>query len=281
MSMLSLFEIVITFFLFIHCQSLFSENICIWGRYGSTNTHINGLYTHNGTYDSAPYYNKTIDGDSGTCGIVGDHYLYYDITLNQWRIAQDTLGASSYSAYCSASTSNTVSCAVDWFISDNGFQQDTNVYVINDTCPEWNCNGISVSGSINPNCNGNFDSVEGIKNAFKKQGSNYWIYFVNHAFKWICSNALEPTKCPISYYASSTDGWEDLDPSDPILDKGDIGSIDCLSFPSNSPSPPVTVYMLFNTNTVLGSFSSLPFPLKLRIYSQHHHRQPFHLEHPL
>ena len=234
-----------------------SQNACIWGRPG-INSLINGLYNQTGIYNAAPYYTKSVTGDSEQCGIVGIYNLYYH--NNQWKIGPE-LGTSYY-AYCTAASSTIVSCSGSWLISQQGsWVEDPNVYITNNKCPSWDCNGISVSGSTATICNGNFETVEGTQNAYKKIGENYWIYFSPNMFSWICSNALEPNSCVSTYLRKSSEGWEDLTFFDSILNKGDLGNIDCLPFPTKPPtlSPSVSPTYMPTQIPVKSSFSQIYF----------------------
>ena len=205
-----------------------SQSICIWGRLG-VNTVVNGLYAVSGQY-----YEKSVNGPWIGCIEQGIYYLYYQ--SNEWRVGQ-TLGGNDHFAYCTATSPTSVSCTGNWSIYESStWVEDPNVYTTNGQCPEWNCNGIAVLGSRSSLCNGNFDTVEGTQNAYQKQGAIYWIYFHPTKYFWVCSHELEPNQCSIKYEETSSVGWEDFEPSDPIRDKGDVGNIDCLPFPTKSPT---------------------------------------------
>ena len=212
-----------------------AQDVCIWGRLPSSgfNSLVNGLYSYMGNYNGSPYYVNTINGNSQMCAIVGDHYLYYNIGTNRWIIGP-TLGGSMY-AYCDAASPSTPSCAQGWEVFNGAWEIDTNIYVTDNQCPEWNCDGISVSGSTTSACDGYYEAVDGTQNAFKQTGIDRWIYFSPSFFYWVCNTALEPTTCPISYDSRSEEGWEELDPSESVM-KGDLGNIQCLSSPTYSPT---------------------------------------------
>ena len=71
----------------------------------------------------------------------------------------------------------------------------------------------------------------------RKKGIDVWVYFSPSFFYWVCYNSLEPDSCPISLFVQSAVGWEDLNTSDPILNKGDIGNVQCSSSHSPTRSP--------------------------------------------
>ena len=217
------------------------RDICIWGSSGG----INGLYSYNGTYNNAPYYRKPIDPQSCMYSAL---YIYYHIGFSRWVIAdENSVGSDSFAqnhAFCDATSSTNVSCSGNWFVRNGGWEEDSDIYMTNGQCPEWNCNGISVTSSSKYICDGKFDRVQGTPNAYKKQGENYWIYFWPFSFKWICTGELNQTSCSMWYYADGGIGWDNLDPDDPVLDKGYLGLIDCLPFtpdttliPTHDPTP--------------------------------------------
>ena len=229
-----------------------TNEVCIWGRLGGQiNSLLNGIYHYGGIINSAPYYVNTV---SGTCGVTSYLYKYVD----EWRIGP-TLGGGAFSARCySQFSADIADCIGNWEIyGGQGWEQDTNVFVTMDECPEWNCNGLSVSGSTQSPCNGNFDPVSGKQNAYKKQGKDVWIYFVPFLYGWVCDTDLQEATCPASYLVSA-DGWEDLNPSDPILAKGDIGNIDCLSSPATND--PTTANPTTSLPTTASPTTSEPTP---------------------
>ena len=231
--------------LLISCLIFFgaSQTYCIRGRYG-TDQFINGEWIYAGSYNygsgSAPYYSKTIVGDS-PCGYIGTWYLYFD--GSKWAVS-DTSGGSSWAAYCSTSNdTNPSACTTDWRIYDSGlpsFVADSTVYIQVDGCSTWNSNGIEVSGSSNSSmCDGTFLPVSGTPNAFQKSG--YYIFYLEYAHTWYCSQYLEPNTCPLTTpilgESLEMNPWVDLDPSDAPYDLGDsLGKVNCLPFTTDQPT---------------------------------------------
>ena len=160
-----------------------SQTFCVWGRDGANNL-INGLFTYYDEYNGAPYYRRTITGNSQLCGLVGTYYLRYKDS--NWGIS-NTLSGLNY-AYCVAASSSFPSCSGSWLIwENNAWITDSAVSVTAGSCPEWNCNGITVTSSSDSRCNGNYDVVSGTPNAFKKSGSSFWIYYVDFVRYWVCN----------------------------------------------------------------------------------------------
>lgn len=220
-----------------------SQTVCIWGRQGSS-TVINGEYN----YVGANYYTKTIGWDCDWSQEVTTLYLSYQFN-NQWQIQDGAASIQDYPlARCTSSTKASVKCDSNWSVflgyplMGSGWDNDADVYAVDGNCPEWNCNGINVTRSATSQCNGVYDRVG--RNAYKKRGASQWIYFLDFEQYWVCHMALTPTQCINTVYKSSK-GWEEFDPSDANLNKGQIGTIQCLPFPptgdptkvpSNNPS---------------------------------------------
>ena len=214
-----------------------SQTYCIWGRLGET-SFINGEYEYESMYNGNPYY---IRSGCPETGLVGTLYLLYENA--RWIISAG-LASQGYTRYavCMGATTNAYpSCSVDWLVLEsNSYITDSEIHVQSGSCPKWDCNGITVSGSSSSICDGTFLPVPGVRNAFER--SNVYIFFANRIPNWVCTTVLQSDECIITQIeASGNNGWDDLAPSDPIYSPGgDLGDIQCLPFttlpPTNVPS---------------------------------------------
>ena len=206
-----------------------SQNpFCIWGRVGMNNA-INGLYSYTNTYNNAPYYLLTHGSEASGCGVNGDYYLYY--SSGNWRIGGSLGGA--YSVFCTAASSSFPQCSSDWQVYTGTWDPDPNVFIQADECPQWNCAGISVTGSSFSSCNGVYDLLPNAPNAYKQPGQIRYIYYEPLFNHWVCHDMLEPTDCPTAFSVASPEGWEELQ-TGTTINKGDLGTIECLGMFKNN-----------------------------------------------
>ena len=199
----------------------------------SGTTTNNGLFTYQIHHNGAPAYLRVIP--SGPCGIDGDIWLYYDGS-SRW-VTGSTLGGASISGRCTAAADISFpSCTSTWEGYNGAWTPISTMSFYADECPQWKCNGISIAGSTYAaNCDGTFDIDPSEENAFKKQGSDVWVYYVPWINQWWCKGALD--MCGTSFHLASPQAlFTPLDQSDPPTNFGDLGTVTCLPFATDQPT---------------------------------------------
>ena len=180
-----------------------SQSFCVFGR-GVSNTLINGLYTDSGsTLNGKTVYSKDLDSNCAS-SIGSTHYMFWvnntATGASEWRIADTASTSAAYYAFCYTSTtptdSNPSSCSKgNWYVSENSaFVEDSNVFITQDSCPEWSCNAISTTipkAGGNKRCQGEFykDASGGIDNVWINTNQNKYFYY-HPTFGMIISSSL-------------------------------------------------------------------------------------------
>lgn len=220
------------------------STICLWGyttrdgiKYTQT---INGLYEQTWTFNGAPFYNRTVAKScDDTYDNVYDWYIWYD--NNEWSLSK----YHQRYLYCHAASNKSVSCSGEWMGDSSTYDpvSASPLIIQNDTCPEWNCNGIRVSGSDVLSCDGTYTPTP-TPYKYEKTNSNRVLWLYENTFIWVCTlNESYPSAdeygCDVSAAGNSPDniGWKDLKQGEwwtftPTTSPWHLGNLYCIATPS-------------------------------------------------
>eukprot|EP01083_Nonionella_stella_P136266 414570_1 len=214
---------------------------CIWGKRGTMNVGINGLYIYDADYPSTngyPSFVKTIGATCSTPSIA----LWY--TGSAWRLSVAKGDTGGFGVCVQSSLSN---CGVGQWDTGN-----ENVFAQAGSCPEWPCSSVSSTFPIY-GCDGPFTTDVGV-NAWSNAAADRFLFFVPHVFQWFCDSVLDQISCPSYGYAYSEQGWELISTGDSststwdyVDQAGDAATasttLTCTGSPVSSPTAdPVTPF---------------------------------------
>eukprot|EP01084_Bolivina_argentea_P067278 122546_1 len=195
-----------------------SQSVCIWGK-PVNNSLINGLYSPRGKiHNGKPILQSNTSG-------CNTEYLYWDtLPTNNgdsgWLIF--SLPTSPLTnilphAYCSNSAYYQ-NCSTWIVYNGSNYIPAPNVTIHMDSCPEWNCDTVSVP-SLTNGCNVLFDESLG-NNTWKDNAETRWWFFNYKYFTWQCVD-----KHPKDYgYCSNINAWIDLENGESIS----MDTINCI-----------------------------------------------------
>eukprot|EP01083_Nonionella_stella_P168050 566248_1 len=113
------------------------SDFCIWGRSGH-NFAINGLYKHQGIWNTYPYYKRDTEEGSGSPNVL---YVFWSATSTQLLIhsSLDDQGDCCYARCTLFDTAHHPSeCDNSWQVWDgSAMNLDSNVHTIADSCPNF------------------------------------------------------------------------------------------------------------------------------------------------
>eukprot|EP01083_Nonionella_stella_P146999 463070_1 len=113
------------------------SDFCIWGRSGH-NFAINGLYKHQGIWNTYPYYKRDTEEGSGSPNVL---YVFWSATSSRLLIhsSLDDQGDCCYARCTLFDTAHHPSeCDNSWQVWDgSAMNLDSNVHTIADSCPNF------------------------------------------------------------------------------------------------------------------------------------------------
>eukprot|EP01083_Nonionella_stella_P231499 817434_1 len=227
------------------------SDFCIWGRSGH-NFAINGLYKHQGIWNTYPYYKRDTEEGSGSPNVL---YVFWSATHTRLLIhsSLDDQGDCCYARCTLFDTAHHPSeCDNSWQVWDgSAMNLDSNVYSVIDACPSWQCDEVSIPSICKGDkshcgidgCGGPFDQhIEG--NVWKNNAKKVYWYFWPYDNRWVCSETY-PADCKNTLIGVSTaygQTWTDLAGGSINLDFQRQGEndksfkVDCINHPTNNPS---------------------------------------------
>eukprot|EP01084_Bolivina_argentea_P268496 456061_1 len=192
-------QLATTIIIFVYLTLPTNGNICIWGESWKSGYYEQETELTNGK----PSYMQSIYANCGTQsnGFKNTYTISWDSTGSSWMI--ESVGLA---VYCDET--ELTDCTLGKWHYYSG--TPVNIWAFEGTCPEWNCDQITTTYSLVPECQGPFQPNSTARNIFTNNDKSIWFYFMENTYQWVCRNDFNLRECASQGIAYPQKGWIDM-----------------------------------------------------------------------